>query len=342
MKIALDAAAGDFGPAPNVEGAVIAANACGLEVALVGPADLLKKELAARSIASSDKRFEIVDAPQVVAMSEDAIAACRDKPRCSIMTACELAAAGRVSGVVSAGHSGAAMTAALLQFKRIDGVLRPAIAAPLPSAKGTIVLLDAGANVDCKPWHLVQFAAMGAIYALHVLKRERPKIGILSIGEEESKGNELVKEAIPLLKFSGLNYHGPVEGRDIPAGAVDVVVCDGFVGNAAMKLMEGTAQSIFDALKAELHSSPFYKLGGLILRGPFARLAKRMSYDEYGGAPLLGVNGNVVIGHGNSNPKAVANALRVAAELAQSGVNDLIRKSVDELKQNLETTRVNI
>jgi glycerol-3-phosphate acyltransferase PlsX len=234
------------------------------------------------------------------------------------------------------------MVAALWHLKRIPGVLRPAIAAPLPTEKGTIVLVDAGANTDCKPWHLLQFAVMGSIYAAQILKHERPRIGVLSIGEEDSKGNELVKETLPLLKASGLDYYGPVEGRDLPAGTAEVVVCDGFVGNVAVKLMEGTASVTFNLLKTEVLRSLIYRMGALLLRGPLKRLKKKMSYEEYGGAPLLGVNGNAIICHGKSNARALANALRVARDLADSGVNERIRKSVDEIKQNLETTKVNI
>lgn len=342
MKIALDAAAGDYGLTPNIEGAIQAANAWGIEVVLVGPADKIRQELTARGVSEGDKRFEIVDAPEVISMTEEPAAACRAKPKASIMTACELVAAGRASGVVSAGHSGASMVAALWHLKRIPGVLRPAIASPLPTVKGTIVLLDAGANTDCKPWHLLQFAVMGSIYATQILKHDRPRIGVLSIGEEDCKGNELVKETIPLLKASGLDYYGPVEGRDIPAGTAEVVVCDGFVGNVAVKLMEGTAAATFSLLKAEVLRSLAYRLGAVLLRGPLKRLKKKMSYEEYGGAPLLGVNGNAVICHGKSNSRALANALRVSRDMADSGVNERIRKSVDEIKQNLETTKVNV
>ncbi|MBI3552797.1 MAG: phosphate acyltransferase PlsX [Elusimicrobia bacterium] len=342
MKIALDAAAGDFGPGPNIDGAVQAANAWGIEVVLVGPAEKIRHELAARSVAASDKRFEIVDAPEVIGKGEEPSIACRAKPGCSIMTACELAAKGSAAGVVSAGHSGATMVAALWHIKRIEGVLRPAIAAPIPTLNGTAVLLDAGANPDCKPWHLLQFAVMGSIYALHILKRDRQRVGILSIGQEDGRGNDLVKESIPLLKSSGLDFLGPVDGRDVPAGTIEVVVCDGFAGNVAVKVMEGTSQSIFQLLKAEVLAGWLAKTGGLLLRGAFGRLRRRMSYDEYGGAPLLGVEGSVVICHGKSNSKAIANALRVAKDLADSGINGRIRKSVDEIKQNLETSRVSI
>ena len=339
MKIALDAAAGDHGCAPNIEGAIQAANAWGLEILLVGPAQALRRELAARSISKSDPRFEIVDAAEVIAMGEEPAAACRAKPQASIMVCARLVAEGRAAGLVSAGHSGATMVASLWHLKRIPGVLRPAIAVPVPTLKGATVLLDAGANADCKPWHLVQFAAMGSIYARHILKVERPRVGLLSIGEEETKGNELVKETMPLLKGSGIDFRGPVEGRDIPAGTADVVVCDGFMGNVAVKLMEGMGSMIFASLKAELMSRLAYRLAAQALRGPLGRVRKRMSYDEYGGAPLLGVRGNVIICHGRSNAKAVANALRVARELAETSVVSQIRKAVEALQGGLEAAQ---
>lgn len=340
MKIALDAAGGDFGLKPNVDGALQAASELGVEVILVGPQEGIRAALAERGVPSTDKRFEIVDAPDLVRMEEDPVSACREKPRSSIMVATELVAAKRADAVISAGHSGAAMVSALWHLKRLPGVLRPAIASPIPTAKGTSVLLDAGANTECKPWHLLQFATMGALYAKHIFKVAKPSVGVLSNGEEESKGNELVHEAIPLLKYSGLNFHGPIEGRDIPAGAVDVVVCDGFVGNVVLKLYEGVASTLMAELKAEIEKSPISKLGGLLIRGAGRALKRRMSYDEYGGAPLLGVGGTAIICHGKSNAKAIANAHRVAKQLVEAGANDQIKASLEEMKANLELAKV--
>ncbi len=332
MKLALDAAAGDFGAAPNIEGAIQAANQHGVELLLVGPAAELSAQLKARGVAADDRRFEVVDAPDVIAMDEDPATACRSKPRASIMVCAQLVAEGRAAGLVSVGHSGATMVASLLNLKRLPGVMRPAIAVPLPTASGVTLLLDAGANAECKPWHLLQFAVMGSLYCQNIFGVEKPTVGILSIGEEESKGNDLVKEAVPLLKVSGLDFHGPVEGRDIPGGAVDVVVCDGFVGNICVKLMEGTAATIFGILKGEILSSLRGRLGGLLLRRSFAKLKKRMSYDEVGGAPLLGVGGVAVIAHGKSNAKAVCNAIRTAKQLVDTGVNEKIRSQLEELR----------
>ncbi|MBI5210877.1 MAG: phosphate acyltransferase PlsX [Elusimicrobia bacterium] len=336
MKIALDAAAGDVGLAPNIDGAIMAANAWGVDVILVGPASDVETALRARGIAPSDTRFEIVDAREIVGMGEDPAAACRNKPHASILVAAELAASGKASAVVSTGNSGATMVAALWHLKRLPDVLRPAIAVPIPTVKGTSVLIDGGANTECKPWHLLQFGMMGSVYCRHLLGIPEPSVGILSIGEEDSKGNDLVREAIPLLKSSGLRYYGPVEGRDLTAGTVDVVVCDGFVGNIAIKVIEGTAASVMSLLKSSI-TGTVAKLGAALLRGSFAALKRKMNYDEYGGAPLLGVNGTVVICHGRSNAKAVSNAIRVAKTLVESGASSQIARSLDEMKRSMET-----
>lgn len=340
MMLALDACAGDFGAPPNIDGAIAAANRWGLKIALVGPAAVVSAELGKRGIASGDSRFEVVDAPDVIGMADDPAAACRAKPRASIMVCAELVASGKAQGLVSVGHSGATMVAALWHLKRVPGVLRPAIATLIPAPSRMSVLLDAGANADCKPWHLLQFGIMGSIYANAVLGIEKPTVGLLSIGEEECKGNELVKEALPLLKSSGLEFQGTVEGRDIPAGKTDVVVCDGFVGNVCVKLMEGTCSTMFGMLKSILMETPARRLAALLLKRPFSDLKKRLSYDEYGGAPLLGVNGVAIIAHGSSNAKAVTNALRVAREMAEGNVASRIGEAVEQVKSSLETTKI--
>jgi glycerol-3-phosphate acyltransferase PlsX len=338
--IALDAAAGDHGLTPNIEGAIQAANAYGLSVILVGPAKEIESELLKRGISSGDKRFEVIDAPDQIGMDEDPVAACRAKPKASIMVCAELVQSKRAAGMVSCGHSGAAMVAALWQLKRLPGVLRPAIAAPIPAPQGLTVLIDAGANVDCKPWHLVQFAVMGAIYAEQVFQIQRPRVAILSNGAEDGKGNELVKEATSMLKSSGLEFVGAVEGHDLVAGKADVVVTDGFVGNVAVKVIEGTAASIFSILKAEIQGSALSRLGALFLRKPLLRLKRRLSYDEYGGGPLLGVDGNVVIAHGRSNAKAVSSALRTARDLAAHNVSARIAKALEKVQQSFETAAI--
>jgi len=328
VRIALDAVGGDFGLSPNIEGAIQAVNAFGVELLLAGPADEIRAELSSRGIAEGDPRFEIVDAPQCVGMDEEPASACRAKPDSSIMVAAKMAASGRAEAFVSAGNSGATMVAALFHFKRVPGVLRPAIACPIPTSKGVTVLLDAGANVDCKPWHLVQFAMMGTLLARHVYGIEEPTVGLLSIGEEEGKGNDLAKEAFPLLGSAEVNFFGCVEGRDVPAGKTDVVVCDGFAGNVLIKTMEGTAVAMMALLKAELMSSWQYRLPVVFLRKPFSRLKRKMSYDEYGGAPLVGVNGVAVVSHGSSNARAIANAIRVAAKTAKAGLPKALKEVV--------------
>lgn len=327
MKIALDAVGGDHGLTPNIDGAVQAVNAFGVELVLVGPETQIRAELSKRGIAESDKRYQVVDAPDLIDMAEEPAAACRAKPRASVMVCAELVKDGKAAGFVSAGHSGATMVAALWHLKRIPGVLRPAIAVPIPTAKGVTVLLDAGANVDCKPWHLVQFATMGTLLATKLYGIANPSVGVLTIGEEEGKGNELVKEAFPHLKSSGLNFFGAVEGRDVPAGKTDVVVCDGFVGNVLIKAMEGTAKAVVEMLKAEITAKWKYKLPALALRGPFARMKKKMSPDEYGGAPLVGVNGVAIVSHGSSNARAIAHALKAAAKTAESGLIAALRQA---------------
>lgn len=342
MKIALDAIGGDFGLKPNIEGAVKAVAGLGCEAILVGPRVGIRSELASHGIGAEDRRFEIVDAPEVVGMDEDPVRACREKPRSSIMVAAELAGQKRAEAFISAGHSGAAMVSSLWHLKRIPGVLRPAIACPIPTARGTSVLIDSGAMTECKPWHLLQFAIMGTLYAKQILKVQNPSVGILSNGEEESKGNDVVRETIPLLKFPGLNFYGPIEGRDIPAGVVDVIVCDGFVGNICLKLYEGAAATIFGQLKAEIERGFFTKLGGLLIRPAARALKKRMSYDEYGGAPLLGIGGTAIVCHGKSNARAIFNAFRVAKSLVESQANEQIRAALETIKSSLETVKAGL
>jgi glycerol-3-phosphate acyltransferase PlsX len=342
MRIALDAAAGDSGLAPNIEGAISAANAWGLELLLVGPAADIREELTARGIPHSDRRFEVCDAPRIIPMDADPSAACREMPDASIMACARLAAEGRAAALVSAGHSGAAVAAALWHLKRLPGVLRPALAVAVPTPRGHTVLLDVGANTECQPEHLLQFAVMGTLYCRHMLRQSEPTVGLLSVGEQESRGNRLVREAGPLLTASGLDFRGPVEGQDITAGAVDVVVCDGFVGNIALKLIEGVAASVLNTLKAEIRRNHFYKAGGLLLRGPLNRLKKRLNPDEHGGAPLLGVGGTVVVAHGRSGAKAIANSLRAAQRLVERGVAVQIQKSTAAMRLDVETARLQL
>jgi glycerol-3-phosphate acyltransferase PlsX len=334
MRIALDAHGGDFGLKPNIEGALLAAKKLRHEIILVGRDPEIREELR-RLGAEDPERISIVHAPQLVEMSAEPVEECRAKPDSSLMVAAGLVHEGKADAFVSAGNSGAIMVAALLKMKRIPGVIRPAIAAPLPTYKGTSVLLDAGANMDCKPWHLAQFAVMGSVYMKSLFRIENPTVGLLSIGEEESKGNSLVQETIPLIKNMGVNFYGPVEGRDIPDGLTDVVVADGFTGNVALKLYEGTAKTVFRMLKDQIMGKFTYKIGAMLMSKLFREMKTKMSVDVYGGAPLLGVNGVVIVCHGKITPNAVFNALRVSGELAAAGMVSHIRKQMEQVKDRI-------
>ncbi len=334
MRIALDAHGGDFGLKPNIEGALLAAKKLTHEIILVGRDPEIREELR-RHGAENPERISIVHAPQVAEMASEPVEECRSKPDCSLMVGASLVAEGKADAFVSAGNSGAIMVASLLTLKRIPGVIRPAIAAPLPTLKGTTLLLDAGANMDCKPWHLAQFAVMGSIYMESLLGLQRPSVGLLSIGEEETKGDALVQETLPLIKNMGVNFYGPVEGRDIPEGVTDVVVADGFNGNVVLKLYEGTAKVIFRMLKDQIMRKFTYKIGAMLMRKLFSDMKAKMSVDAYGGAPLLGVNGVVLVCHGRVTSAAVYNAVRVSADLASSGMVAHIKKRMEQVKDRI-------
>lgn len=338
MRIALDAHGGDFGLKPNIEGALLAARKLPHEIILVGRDPEIREELR-RLGAENPERIKIVHAPHVVDMAAEPVEECRKKPDSSMMVAAGLVHEGKADAFISAGNSGAVMVASLLKMKRIPGVIRPAIAAPLPTFKGTTVLLDAGANMDCKPWHLAQFAVMGSIYVSSLLKIENPKVGLLSIGEEECKGNNLVQETLPLIKKVGVNFRGPVEGRDIPDGEYDVVVADGFTGNVALKLYEGTAKVVFKMIKAQIMAKFTYKIAAMVMHKAFSNLKRKMSVEEYGGAPLLGVNGVAMVCHGRVTPGDIFSAIRVSADLAASGMVGNIRKQMEQVKEHISAAK---
>jgi glycerol-3-phosphate acyltransferase PlsX len=316
MKIAVDAMGGDHAPEAVVAGAVAAASELNIQVVLVGPQADVQSQLARHRIEGLP--IEVADAPEVIQMHESPALALRRKRRSSIVVAMELAHDGRADAVVSAGHTGAAMGAALLGLGRISGVDRPAIAAVMPTLGSTpVVLLDVGANVDCKAHHLQQFALMGTVYANRVLRVASPRVGVLSNGTEEGKGNDLTAATTELLRASpGLTFIGNVEARDIFSGAADVIVCDGFVGNVALKVGEGLSLAIRSIVKGELVGwrGRLLKLYVAPLVGKVRRAYRRIDYREYGGAPLLGINGVCIIAHGSSNARAIRNAVRVAAE----------------------------
>jgi glycerol-3-phosphate acyltransferase PlsX len=335
MKIAVDAMGGDFAPHNIVEGAFLAAKEYGVKVVLVGDEDQVSKELT--KYPTSKLPIFIHHAPSVVAMHDSPSTVIRRMKDTSIKVALDLVKGAQVSGVVSAGNSGAAMALAMYILKKLEGVERPAIATIHPTTKGSTVLIDSGGNVDCKPFQLVQFALMGDAYAKYILGKEKPRIGVLSNGEEEGKGNELTREVHEILSETDLDYIGYVEGRDLNSGEVDVIVCDGFVGNVALKISEGLWETIHAILKWEAQDNIRAKVAYFLMGRAIRRLEKRLDYSEYGGAPLLGINGNCVICHGSSNAKAIMNAILLASELAKNRLNEHV---IEELKEKQHMLRL--
>ncbi|MFU8855616.1 MAG: phosphate acyltransferase PlsX [Deferrisomatales bacterium] len=333
MRIAVDAMGGDNAPEAVVEGAVLAAREQGTHVILVGDREVLHDLL--RRCGGTELPITVKHASEVVGMQESPSVALRRKRDSSVRVAFDLVKAGEARAAVSAGNSGAAMAIGMLVLGRLPGVERPCIAAVLPTLSGATVLLDVGANVDCKPMHLVHFAIMGEVFCRYVLQVERPRVGILSNGEEESKGTELTRSAHEALKHSSLRYVGYVEGRDIFPGAADVVVTDGFTGNVVLKASEGLAHVMSQMLKQELGRTLLSKLGYLMARGAFRNIRNRLDYAETGGAPLLGVNGVGIVSHGSSDARAIKNAIRVARDFAERRVN-LHMMQVLERNQDLE------
>jgi glycerol-3-phosphate acyltransferase PlsX len=323
MKIAVDAMGGDHAPANEVQGAIQAANELGVGVVLVGAERLLHDEL--RKHGWRGRAIEVVDATEVITMSDPVAQAVRRKRNSSLHVAAKVVADGRASGFVSAGNTGAVMGVAMIKLGTLAHVDRPALATVLPTVSGRgALMLDVGANAECKPEHLMQFAVMGAIYARAIFGVKDPTVGLLSIGEEEVKGNDLTKEAHKLLKAAPLRFTGNVEGRHIFLGEVDVIVCDGFTGNVVLKVSEGLIETIIKMLREELQRSLQGMAGAFLSRPAFQAFKKRLDYAEYGGAPLLGVAHPTVICHGRSSPRAIRNAVRVAKEFAEGGLNGRI------------------
>jgi glycerol-3-phosphate acyltransferase PlsX len=322
----------DRAPKPEIEGALQAARHFGIRVLLVGPEPQIKAELE-RHRWGSRQPLEIVHASQVIGMSEKAAHAVRSKRDSSMHVGLRLVRQGDASGFVTAGNTGAAMATAKMVLGALPGVDRPALAAVIPTVLGTAaVLLDVGANVDCKPQNLEQFAVMGEIYCRSIFGTRRPRVGLLSIGEEETKGNELTREAFPLMKQLPLNFIGNVEGRDLYSGRVDVIVTDGFIGNVALKTSEGVAHLVSSTLKESLRATITRQVGYMLSRSAFTDFKKRLDHTEYGGAPLLGVKGVCIITHGSSNANAIKNAIRVAAEFADRKINETIEKDLAALR----------
>ncbi len=329
MRIAVDAMGGDHAPLVNVDGAVAAAREFGIASFLVGRGSVLKDLLEDSGYRGGD--IEIVDAPEVVTMGDPATAAIRKKRNSSIRIAANLVRDGRAEGLVSAGHTGAAMVSAKMVIGTIEGVDRPALATVLPNLEGHCLLLDVGANPDAKTQHFKEFAVMGSIYAQLLFGKASPSIGLMSIGEEESKGSERSKEAFQTLKETGLNFVGNVEGRDVFTGKVDVVVTDGFTGNVILKVSESLAEMVEALLREEIKRTLKASVGFLLSRSAFRRFKQRLDYSEYGGAPMLGVKGCVIICHGRSSAKAVKNAIRLAAEFSRQGLAQNIQSSIADL-----------
>ncbi len=327
-RIAVDAMGGDNAPGEIVKGALLALDEYPtVAITLVGREEVLREQLG----GNVPRRLDIVDAREVVDMTDTALAPLRRKRNSSIRVCANLVAERKADVMVSAGHTGAAMTSAYKVLGTIEGVSRPALAAILPNANGHTVLLDVGANVDSKPAYLREFAVMGHFYAQMILGLDAPRVGLLSIGEEEGKGNELTKETFRVLKETGLNFMGNAEGRDVFNGNADVIVCDGFIGNVVLKAAEALGEMVSKMLKSEVTRTAPRRVGALILKGAFDDIKKRMDYSEYGGAPLLGVNGGCIISHGRSSAKAIKNAIRVAHDFAANRIDAKIRAKISDL-----------
>ena len=330
ITIAVDAMGGDQAPRSEVEGSILAAKEYDVRVLLVGRPAELKREMSRYS--HRGLAIEIVPATEVIAMTDHPAQAFRRKKDSSVHVAARLVHQGQAEAMVSAGNTGAVMTVARFILGTLPAVQRPALAAPFPTSRGGVaVLIDAGANVDSKVVHLLQFAVMGEIYYRAIFGARRPKVALLSIGEEEMKGNELTREAYNRLKSLPLNFTGNVEGREVFSGSVDVIVCDGFIGNVALKISEGVAQHISTLLRKALKSTLASQVGYVLSRSAYREFRKSIDYSEYGGAPLLGVRGITVIGHGSSNANAIKNAVRVAAELARAHLNEKIEQELSAL-----------
>ncbi len=334
VRVALDAMGGDNAPGEVVLGAIQAAREYSMGVYLVGREEAIRAELAKHDTQGLD--LPIVHTDEVIEMDEHPASAVRRKKNASMTLALQLVRDGLALGAVSAGNSGAMMAASLFTLKRIEGVDRPALGGIFPTRDGVSLVIDIGANTDCKPEYLQQFALMGSIYMERIFAVSSPRVGLLANGEEETKGNEQVQQAHQLLKANaatlGLNFIGNVEGRDIPTGGADVVVCDGFVGNVVLKLSEGLAETILGMLRAQMTSSLPSKLAAAVLRPGLRKIFRRMDYAEYGGVPLLGVNGSAIVSHGRSNAKAIKNALRVARQTAETNVAGAIAQGLAKLQ----------
>ena len=332
-KVVVDAMGSDHAPHAEIDGALAAARDLGIGVILVGQAEKVEPELRrCRWRGQGDRGIEFVEATEVIGMDEAVATAVRRKKKSSLRVGTRLVTEGKADGFVSAGNTGAVMVTAKMVIGMLPGVDRPALAALIPTKSGKpTLLLDVGANAECKAFHLAQFAIMGDAYSRAVLGTHKPTVGMMSIGEEEAKGNDLTKEAFPLLRDLGsLNFVGNVEGRDVFTGAVDVIVTDGFTGNVMLKLSEGLTDAMLSMIKRELSASTITKAGAMLARPAFRNIKKRLDYSEYGGAPLLGVRQIVVIGHGSSNARAIRNAVRNVKEFSEHRAGERIERGISE------------
>jgi glycerol-3-phosphate acyltransferase PlsX len=330
MRIVLDAMGGDNAPYVTVEGAVWAAREYGAQILLVGQQDVLERELAKHETSGLD--LSIVHASQVIGMEDEPASAAKAKQDSSMVVGLNLLKSGEADAFFSAGNTGGVMAAALFCLARIRGIKRPALTALYPTATGSCVVLDAGANTDCRPEWLLQFGIMGSVYAETAMGIHQPRVGVVSNGEEEGKGSTLVKEAYALLKESQLNFVGNVEGKDIPAGLADVVVTDGLTGNVIIKLSEGVTKFLMGVIQKEIKSGVVTTIGGALARSAFQRAKKVLDYAETGGVPLLGVNGVVLVGHGRSNAKAIKNGIGAAQRAAEAGMVNAITQHLTEVQ----------
>ncbi|PIQ97040.1 MAG: phosphate acyltransferase [Nitrospinae bacterium CG11_big_fil_rev_8_21_14_0_20_56_8] len=336
MKIAVDAMGGDHAPEAIVEGAVLAAREAGTQILLVGISHELNSLLD--KLGAKGLPIEVVHAEEVVEMHDVPAKAVRTKKKSSMKVGLDLVKQGEADAFVSAGNTGAVLAYSTLILRPLKGVDRPAITIQLPTLKGVSILLDAGANVDCKPNQLFQFGIMGHVFAKYILGKEAPGVGLLSIGEEDGKGNEITKEVFQMLKRSHINFIGNIEGKEVYRGNADVVVCDGFTGNVALKISESLAEMIGANLKMMFNNTLLSKLGYLFLKPQMQMFKKKVDYSETGGAPLLGINGAVIIAHGSSSPKAIKNAIKRAEELIEKKINEHIQNDIESNLADVETS----
>lgn len=337
MRIAVDAMGGDQGLLATVKGSIDAIKELGVNIILVGNKEKIKSEIL--KYEYSGENIEILNSEEVITNDEEPAMAIRRKKNSSMVIGLNLVKEGKADAFVSSGSTGALLAGGLFIVKRIKGVDRAALAIPYPTKKGVSLLLDAGANTDCKAKYLQQFAVMGSIYTEKILNIDNPKVALVNIGTEEGKGNELSKETFDLLKNTNIKFVGNIEARDIPEGIADVLVCDGFVGNIILKLTEGLAMSIFSMLKDEFMSSLKSKIGALLLKSGLRKFKKRLDYTEYGGAPLLGAKGVLIKAHGSSDAKAIKNAIKQAKVFAENKVIERIENEVNSLGGNHDTEK---